>query len=181
MIRISVEGRTALNLRNAVRDLDQRMAELLQEVGVSVLSDAKRDFEVKSRRGTGADGVRWAELQESTEKKKARRGRKPRKTKSGKPRKRDAVTGAKFGQSQIGVDKGLLRNSSKPGFTGPDGKGGNILTVEGHAVTVGFGRDYATYFDAKRPLLPADLPQKWSEAVDAIVDDWITDVLRPVE
>ena len=186
MIRINVEGRTATNLRNAVRDMDQRMAELLQEVGVSVLSNARLDFETKSRGGSGAGGITWAPLKPSTEAKKARRGRKPGKTKKGKTRKRDRVTGSHARTSQIGVDTGMLRNSAGPGFQGPDGKGGNILEVNQHQVTVGYGRTYAQYFDEggrgpARPLLPDPVPDEWLKEIDAIVSDWTDDVFGKVE
>lgn len=186
MIRIAVQGRTPLNLRKAVRQLDSRLAELLQEVGVSVLSNAKLDFEVKSRGGTGAGGIKWAPLKPATEARKARRGRKPGKTKKGTPRKRDKVTGSRARTSQIGVDTGLLRNSATPGYQGPDGRGGNILQVDGHQVTVGYGRTYAQYFDAggrgpARPLLPDQVPPEWQDEIDGIVNDWLADVLRVVD
>jgi hypothetical protein len=181
MLKITVQGDTRQRLTRAVQDMDRRLPELLQEIGVSLLSNARLDFEVKSRGGTGAGGIRWAALAESTEKQKARRGRKPKKTKKGTKRKKDSVTGAKVGKSQIGVNTGLLRNSSTPGFQGPDGAGGNVLEVTGHQVTVGFGRTYAKHFDGggrgpARPLLPEELPQEWEGDTNAIVDDWLRDV-----
>lgn len=227
MIQIAVEGRTPLNLRNAVRDLDQRLAELLQEVGTSVLSAAKLDFQVKSRGGTGAGGITWEPLSPRTIAARARKHAGVKKTrkktakltgkirdieqelkflggkgKSVKAKKkklaklkwdrkwsRRTTAGAMeiASRAQIGVDTGLLRNSATPGYQGPDGKGGNVLRIDGHSVTVGFGRTYAPYFDGgtdtapARPLLPDPVPAEWQDDIDAIVDDWLADVLRTVD
>lgn len=230
MIQISVQGRVPLNLRNAARDLDQRMAELLQEVGTSILSNSKLDFETKSRGGAGAGGVTWKPLSPKTLENRVRRRSPSRKiveqrrkladqirqiteqikrlrrsVRKGENFKRDAAklssqyarieklrqkradlmakhkTMFANEKGQIGVDTGLLRNSATPGFQGSDGKGGNVLRIEGSSVTVGYGRSYARYFDEKRPLLPDQVPQDWQADIDEIVNDWIDDVLRPVE
>lgn len=180
MFKIRVDSRTAAELRNAADAIDNQMAGLLQEIGQSVLSNSRLDFEAKSQGKTGAGGITWAPLEPSTERQKARRGRKPGRTKRGKTRKRDRVTGAKVGKSQIGVNTGLLRNSSKPGYTGPDGRGGNILDVNEHQVTVGYGRSYAEYFDADRPLLPAEVPPEWQDDIDAIVNQWADNIFGKV-
>jgi hypothetical protein len=63
----------------------------------------------------------------------------------------------------------LQQNSASPGFSGSDGKGGNVLEVTDVSVTVGFGRSYSEYFDAVRPLLPTALPDAWREGCEEIV------------
>lgn len=62
---------------------------------------------------------------------------------------------------EIGVDTGLQINSASPGYTAPDGRGGNILIADEAKVTVGYGREYSPYFDEDRPLFPERLPNEW--------------------
>lgn len=75
------------------------------------------------------------------------------------------------GSYQIGINTGLQRNSATPGFVGPDGKGGNIKTVSDTVLTVGFGRSYSKYFDAKRKLFPDQLPEPWREELEELLSD----------
>lgn len=175
--------------------MEREQASLLQQIGVYILQEQKFSFESKSRGGGGADGKRWKSLADSTELKKARKSKGFRAKQvrarallkklglASTPEKRRGIMGKiqaarQVPKSQIGVDRGLLRNSATPGYAGPDGKGGNIFTVTGSRVTVGYGRSYADYFDAVRQLMPDDdnPPKAWVDGVDAIVQEWIDDI-----
>ena len=73
------------------------------------------------------------------------------------------------GSYQIGVDTGLQLNSASPGYSGPDGKGGNVMTYTEDSVTVGFGRSYSGYFDKHRKLMPEVLPEPWRKELEDMV------------
>lgn len=155
-------------LEAAGRDFQAEQANVLEAVGARVLSYAQQDYRTKSRGGTGSDGITWAPLAESTVKRKASKGsakrQKNRKqTKNGKAR----PTGNAVA---IGIDSGLLLNSSQPGFAGN-------MSVDQASVTVGFPRTYAKHFDAQRPLLPSRLPDAWRDELDGIVTRWAESVL----
>lgn len=72
------------------------------------------------------------------------------------------------GSYEIGVDTGLQRASSGPGFTAPDGKGGNIQQMDDTSITVGYGRSYSNAFDKHRKLFPDVMPVKWVEELQDI-------------
>lgn len=228
--------------REVQAEFIRQRGELLQVLGIQLLSKVKLAFEEKSRGGTGADGIKWKPLTANTllrrlQKRGAvsgfkthgggfRNGQKgtvaknskttkdilrsletagaikingagkagsikkgttftvtnnakridsvnvagSKKTKTGKPRPSNS-------SHQIGVDTGLLRNSATPGYKGPDGKGGNVLDVSQHAVTVGFGRTYAEYFDRDRTLIPDPLPDDWMRELEQTVVKWTGDIL----
>ncbi len=73
------------------------------------------------------------------------------------------------GSYQIGVDTGLQLNSAGPGYSAPDGKGGNVTTYTEDSVTVGFGRSYSGYFDKHRKLMPEVLPDPWRKELEDMV------------
>lgn len=73
------------------------------------------------------------------------------------------------GSYQIGVDTGLQLNSAGPGYKGPDGKGGNVMTYTEDTVTVGFGRSYSEHFDKHRKLIPDVLPEPWRKELEGMV------------
>lgn len=87
-------------------------------------------------------------------------------------------------KSQIGVDTGLLRNCVKPGFSGSHKRtgipGANILQVDGNRVVIGYGVEYADYFDDVRPLMPNTLPEPWEKSIEDIMDKWAADIMRKV-
>lgn len=148
----------------------QHQRDVLEAVGVKLLSFAKQDYRTKSRGGTGTDGITWKPLAAATIKRKngtstGKKNSKRRVTKGGKAR-------PGIGSSAIGIDSGLQQNSASPGFKGPDPEGGltgNVLEVTETSVTVGFGRSYSEHFDAVRPLLPTTLPDAWREGCEEIV------------
>ena len=163
-------------VRHTQGKLQQDRQNLLKILGVQILSFSQRDFQTKGRGGTGTDGIRWKPLAKSTIARKLRRGKanaKRKKTASGKKR-----PGA--GSTQIGVDTGLLRASAQPGFKGNDGLGGNVFESRGAEVTVGYGRNYARYFDAVRPLMPAALPNSWQKELDQRTEDWANKIAKEV-
>lgn len=159
--------------------------DLLYELGTSMLSNIQGNFETLSNGGSGIDGTTWAPLAKSTEITKAEKGgwRPPDRKKGDKKQsifdvlkktsagKYDNVDPPK---SQIGVDTGMLRNSASPGFAG-DSEGGNIFEIQETAlsVTVGFGRQYARFFHARRPLLPDQFPDRWIEDLNGIAEDFL--------
>lgn len=168
MLKITVDTADLDRKLNAVGQALDDPAEVLNDVGVYLLGEVRLNFEELSKRGTGVDGTKWRELDPETEKKKARKG--------GWKGKGDPP------KSQIGVDTGLLRNSSVPGFKG-DGEGGNLLEVDlqSASVTVGFARSYAKFFDKDRPLIPTEAPKDWVEGAEEIVGDWLQEKLEPLE
>ena len=156
-------------LKRTREELRQKKAELLETMGVQLLSDAQLDYLTKSRGGTGLDGVKWNPVKNVRA--KNRRGRKSEgKTKSGK-----TLPGPD--QNEIGVDTGLQRASASPGFVGPDGKGGNFFVQDADSVTVGYGREYSEHFDAQRPLLPDTLPDEWVQHQEEVLKEWAEKII----
>ena len=161
-------------LGNAKARIEREQRDLNEAIGVQLLSLAKQDYRTKSRGGTGTDGITWKPLAPATIKKKNVRGARNSKrktTKGGKAR-------PGIGSSAIGIDTGLQQASASPGFSGSDGKGGNVLVVTETSVTVGFNREYSEHFDAVRPLLPAVLPELWEKKCEEIVERRISTILE---
>lgn len=172
----------AQGLQKAQTRLAQRQPELLQILGVQLLGFVKIAYEEKGKGRTGSDGIRWDPLKASTIERKNRRARpKNRKGKrTGKP-KATTKSGKKrpgLGESQIGVDSGLQRASAAPGYKAPDGRGGNVMEIEGAGITVGFGREYSEHFDDKRKLIPDKLPDEWQKELEGTVSDWAGQVIN---
>lgn len=164
--------------KTAPQTLKARTPDLLESLGVQLLSFAKFDYVAKGRGGTGTDGITWAPLKPATIERKNRKGfggkrskrRARARTRSGKAR-----PGSR--QSQIGVDTGLQLNSMAPGFRGGDGKGGNFLKVLGSQVTVGVNRTYSVHFDRRRPIFPETLPISWRSALEKTIEKWADKIL----
>lgn len=159
-------------LRSAKVAFGTQQKPVLEAMGVRVLSFAKQAYVVKSRGGTGDDGIKWAPLAASTIAARNRRGKRNAKrktTKGGKARPPERSVA-------IGIDTGLQLNSANPGFRATGG--GNIMRLTNTDITVGFGRFYSGYFDAKRALLPLTLPPKWSAELGQIVMRWAVGLLR---
>lgn len=129
MLEVDISKGLSVDLRAISKEIEAGLPDIMLAIGEELTGFILEDFETKSRGGVGANGVQWAPLNEKTVKKKAKR--------------------AKGGDTstQIGVDTGLMRATVQPGFSDPDGKGGNVMEVSGGEVTVGFGRAYAKYFD----------------------------------
>jgi hypothetical protein len=173
-------AKVTTNIADVQRDLiaaggalDAELPEVLNTIGVQLLSFVQLDYATKSTGGTGSDGITWKPLAQSTIDRKAKRGRrndsrKKQTTKSGKAR-------PGIGSTVIGIDTGLQRSSASPGFKAPGG--GNVLRVEAHSVTVGFNRSYSKYFDEKRKLMPTTLPAEWQEACDKLLTVWAEKIL----
>jgi hypothetical protein len=203
MLKITVNTNLPAQVNKAIARFDQKQAALLQEIGQTLLSRQQLSFEKKSRRGMGDDGIVWKPLAKSTEERKARKGKaktaaakvsdlkkKLAKAKTKKERTKilkqiqGALTPPK---SQIGVDTGIMRNCVVPGYKAPDGKGGNILEVNGSTVTVGYAREYAPWFDEgterqpARPLMPDRMPEQWMTAIEKVVTDWASDIVAELE
>lgn len=159
-------------LRAAKAAFGNQQRPVLEALGVRVLSYARQDYVTKSRGGRGTDGISWAALAPATIKARNRRGKanaKRKTTKSGKSR-------AFGGSVAIGIDTGLQLNSSSPGFVAAGG--GNVFRLTNTDITVGFGRTYSEFFNAKRPLLPDRLPDVWRKELEAIVERWGEELLR---
>ena len=167
-------GEIKRKLKATAKKIERKQIELLEAVGVDLLSKAQQDYRTKSRGGTGTDGIQWKPLAASTIKAKGKRGKgneKRKTTKGGKAR-----PGA--GSAVIGINTGLQLNSAAPGFKGPDGKGGNVKVVTTTDVTVGYGREYSGHFDEDRPLLPVTLPEAWRKSIKGIVVRGVERILR---
>jgi hypothetical protein len=200
VFKITLKTDLPEQLRQARQNLEKTLPSLLQQVGEYVLTEQRYSFESKSKGGGGADGQPWLPLKPSTEIKKAskKKGFRNKRARVGKLKKqlrtattkeqrsrifdklKKATTAAAVPKSQIGVDTGLLRNSGRKGYAGPDGKGGNVFQVTGNQVVMEYGRSYAGYFDEKRPLFPAQAPQAWMDGIDAIVRDWIDEQTKGI-
>lgn len=149
---------------------EQRPA--LEALGVSIISKSQIAYRVKSRGGTGSDGIKWKPLAASTIDKRNRRGKQNAKrttTKSGKTR-------PVGGTVSIGIDTGLQLSSASPGFSATGG--GNVFRLTNTSITVGYGRFYSVYFDEERPLLPDKLPAPWVKDLEEIVGRWAAELLR---
>lgn len=176
---------------------------LLKALGIQLLSLSRIDYETKGRGGTGVDGIAWKPLAPSTIEQKNRRGKKQSGTaakaaeKTLKGRKRGGQTrkakAAKAflrsaASTQIGVDTGMQRASSAPGFRGGGGtkangkpgkgSGGNLFDLKPDAVTVGYLRSYSQYFDAVRPIFPTELPGPWNKELELILKDWMDRIIN---
>lgn len=165
MFRVRIDVSESLSQIESVnrRLTRTEVADGLQLIGIALLSEIKLDFEKKSKGGTGASGIKWKALKESTIIRKNKR--------AGKKAFRD------LSQSQINVDRGLLRSSVTPGFTSAEG--GNVLEVDtaGLSVTVGYGMEYAEYVDVKRTLIPEELPVEWIDTIEETLTTWGQNIL----
>jgi len=157
----------------AKKQVVEGKSEILQAIGVQVLSLNQRDYRTLSRGGTASDGRKWKALDPKTIKRKASRGRKG-------PGKRSFVGNVLPGGniSAIGIDTGLQFASGNPGFTAPGG--GTVFKVTVNSVTVGYGRIYSKYFDAQRKLMPDALPDSWRKAIDRIVQAWLKKIVAGI-
>jgi len=160
----------------AKKKVAEGKSEVLEAIGIQVLSLAQRDYRTLSRGGTASDGRVWKALDPKTIKRKASRGRKA------------GVVKRTFGGnvlpsgnvSAIGIDTGLQFASGSPGFIGADAKGGNVFTKGPTSITVGYGRIYSKYFDAVRKLMPDVLPDNWRKAIDRVVAAWMKKIVAGI-
>lgn len=180
------------------RRFSEAMPVLMDQLGVQLMALSRTAYRAKARGGTGQDGITWDPLTRATIEARVRsrapaqrivaqrrqlaqqisntRGKGSAK-KIARLRQRrkalldrlNAMIDREFARHEIGVDTGLQRASAEPGYSGPDGQGGNVHQVEGNQITVGYGREYSGYFDEQRPLLPEQLPDSWTERLEAIV------------
>jgi len=158
-------------LETAKQQIQDDKQQLLQAIGVTILSLNQLDYRTLSRGGTASDGRRWAALDPKTVKRKASRGRgegSKARTGSGKVLPVGNV-------SAIGIDTGLQFASGSPGFDSPGG--GNVFEVSQTNVKVGYGRSYSKYFDMKRKLIPDTLPASWRQLLESIVDRWLQNIV----
>ncbi len=135
--------------------INNRRHDLLEILGIRLLSEAVDAFQEKSRGGTGSDGIKWAPLKPATIARKNRRGKRNAKRKTTKGGKKRPGAGS----SQIGVDTGLMRASGQPGYAGN-------TQVGSTSVTVGYAMEYSHWFDETRKLLPEKMPDAWQKALD---------------
>lgn len=168
--------------REAQGRMEEDRRNLLNILGVQLLSLEKQNFEKKSRGGTGEDGVRWKPLKQSTIEKKGQRGKPNERRKTTRSGKARPVAGS----SQIGVDTGLMRNSSTPGFRGSKTVGketrqsSTLFDLRATEVTVGYNSNYAKHFDAQRPLMPERIPRKWQDTLDRRAQEWVDRITKEV-
>ncbi len=162
-------------LKAIKHDIQAEQRQLSEAVGVDLLSKSQQAYLIKSRGGTGSDGIKWKPLAASTVAKRNRRGKQNTKrntTKSGKARPMG-------GSVDIGRDDGFQLSSAKPGYQAPSSKkkhGGNIFRLTNTSITVGYGMSYSKYFDEDRAMLPTVLPQKWRESCEAIAARWLENI-----
>lgn len=207
MFRIKLDtADTRRALLAAGQAIGVEMPQLMEILGVQVLSEAQLAYTSKARGSVGSDGVAWPKLARATLEARVRRvgrGRtivakrkklaeqirstkgkgatakvvKLRKQRADLKADLEKLVDAAVANHEIGVDTGLQRASAKPGFRPPAG-GGNVLEVNGNEVTVGYGRNYSTYFDERRKLLPETLPAAWATELDRRAEEWAGGVIR---
>lgn len=180
MLSITVESNVSQQTEKVKREIVRRRGELLNVLGVQLLSNTLLAYNDKARGLTGEDGIRWKPLDPKTIKAKQRRGR-------GRSRSRRSRRGSEGGlagptgstSTMIGVDTGLQRAAASPGYTGPD----QVRNVDEqlNEVTVGFNRSYSEYFDVDRPLMPNDLPRDWENELDDIVQSHYEEIFSEFE
>lgn len=170
MITVEFDGiRLERIYTDANHALESHIPDLLELLGVKLLSLSKIDYVTKGRGGTGKDGISWKPLKPETIKQKNRR----------------PANNQSFGadRSQIGVNTGLQLASASPGYKAADPHGGttgNIFTINNGELTIGYGRSYSVFFDRIRKLLPDSLPTAWADELDAIAVDWGYKTIQPV-
>lgn len=135
----------------------------MESLGLYLIQEVRIDFEEKSRRKQ-SHGIKWRELSPARERQKARRG-------GWKGTKKDTPP-----QSQINVDKGLLRNSATPGFSSVGGK--DLFDTREDSVTIGYGMNYAKYVDEDRTLIPDPAPKEWLEEMEQMTKEWLEDEIK---
>ncbi|MCC7425017.1 MAG: hypothetical protein IT428_32510 [Planctomycetaceae bacterium] len=199
----------AARIRATQGKLEDDHRNLLDLLGTQMLSLAQQDYVTKARGGTASDGTKWAKLSRATLEARVRRRaparaivrqrrdlaaqiKKLTKAKDAPKRKAliqkrqalkvklEALIDKEMGRHEIGVDTGLQRSSATPGFKGTDGKGGNVKTVTGDSVTVGYARNYSKFFDEKRPLMPKELPPPWIEKLEKTTQLWAEKIVRDI-
>lgn len=164
--------------KTAPQHLQAKTPELLESLGVQLLSFAKLDYVAKGRGQTGSDGITWESLKPETIERKNRKGAGGKRSKRrARARTRSGKARPGVGKSQIGVDSGLQLNSMAPGFRGGDGRGGNFFRILGSQVTVGANRSYSVHFDRRRPIFPETLPASWGPPLEKIIDKWANRIL----
>lgn len=166
--------------RKAEVNLSNQATQLLEVLGIQLLSFVKLAYNEKARGGVGSDGIVWQDNKPATKKAKNRRG-KSRSSRTGPRSRKGSTSRPSAGSVEIGVDTGLQRASATPGFKAPDGDGGNILEIVDLEVIVGFARSYSVFFDETRPLLPTVLPVPWTEALDGLTTQWAEHQLEELE
>lgn len=160
--------------RRAGIDFQAQQRDVLEALGGRVLSFAMQDYRTKARGGTGSDGIKWAPLKESTERAKARKGKRKASKSSSKRKGQKPAAKGPVPKSNIGIDTGLQQASGQPGFAG------NLFILGQTEVTVGYNRSYSKFFDEKRPLLPTALPEAWRPELDAIVTRWADNIIQQI-
>lgn len=162
-------------VETARKNLVAGKSEVMEAIGVQVLSVAQRDYRTLSRGGTSSDGRTWKKLDPKTIKRKASRGRKAGRT----TRTFSGNILPKGNVSAIGIDTGLQFASGSPGFIG-DANGGNVFVTGPSSITVGYGRRYSKYFDAVRKLMPDVLPDNWRKSIDRVVAAWVKKIVAGI-
>lgn len=181
MARARLDTSELLKVPKIAEAIKGRRRDLLKLLGTRLLSENRKDFQKKSTGGVGLDGIKWKPLAESTIARKSRRGKKnaKRKTTAG------GITRPTAG-AVIGVDTGLLRASSQPGFAKSETKDGktrrasNVFIVKPNEITIGYAREYADFFDSERKLFPERIPPGYAKALDETAQRFLDKITREV-
>lgn len=144
MLSLTIDTRDAQQqIGTLLSALQRQYPEMLGAIGREITTAAHRDFVVKARGGTGADGVKWPALTPRVANRKHRRGR-----------------------PLIGVDQGELGslNSIRP-IVGP-GRTSAGRPIGRLEVAIDFiDQPKANFFSGhagfRRPLMSAVLPDVW--------------------
>lgn len=157
--------------------IDDHMEEILEAIGIQVLSWMQDDYKTKARGETDPAGVKWDPIKRSSMRSRLRKLQSYReKTKADK---RTAIDQA-MASHEIGVDTGRLINSLEFSTDNPSD---TQLTIKDHTVTVGSAVKYADDFDSARPIfseknITEDRRKELDELVEDIVDDIINNIIK---
>lgn len=164
-------------LKKINKAIDDHMEEILEAIGIQVLSWMQEDFRTKARGETDPAGVKWDPIKPASMRSRLRKLQSYREKSKDERRKAVAEAMASY---EIGVDTGRLITSLEfgAGYL-TDTK----FTIKDHTVTVGSAVKYAEDFDAARPIfseknITEDRRKELDELVGEIVDDIITDIVK---
>lgn len=139
----------------------------LAEVGDAVLEEIRAAFVVKSRGGTGSDGIRWQDLKESTLERRRRKG---------------------IDHDRRLEETGALLASLTPGTGDPDAArpANQVFDIEPGGVTVGTQDEKASKHQdgwanvPARPIVPEDgsLPAAWEREVEEAMERGMEKVIE---
>lgn len=148
--------------------------------------DKERKRALKERERSKVREKKESQRKSKNQKRIRETAKKKRKAQKERVARAKQIQRAVLGPSQIGVDTGIMRNSSTPGYRGSTTVGtktrtsANLFEIRGAEVTVGYNSNYAKHFDKVRPLMPERIPRRWQNALDQQAQEWADKITKEV-